>query len=63
MFPVSDAAVLAGMWDGVIFIVRAGMAGFDKAQSACSEPKHGNLLGVVLNGVEETAMYGVNGNY
>ena len=63
MFPVSDAGVLAGMCDGVIFIVRAGMAGFDKAQSACSELKHRNLLGVVLNGVEETAMYGVNGYY
>ncbi|HZR63811.1 MAG TPA: CpsD/CapB family tyrosine-protein kinase [Terriglobales bacterium] len=63
MLPVSDAGVLAGMCDGVIFIVRAGTAGFDKAQSACSELKQRNLLGVVLNGVEEQAIYGGYGYY
>lgn len=56
--PVSDASVLAGMCDGVIFVVRAGVAPFDKAQAACGELKHKNLLGAVLNGVEKDGMYG-----
>lgn len=61
--PVADASVLAGMCDGVIFVVRAGVAPFDMAQAACGELKHKNLLGVVLNGVEEEAMYGAYGYY
>lgn len=56
--PVSDASVLAGMCDGVIFVVRAGVVPFDKAQAACGEITHKNLLGVVLNGVEKDGMYG-----
>ena len=63
VLPVSDASVLAGMCDGVIFVVRAGVAAFDKAQAACGELKHENLLGVVLNGVEEDASYGAYGYY
>ena len=61
--PVADASVLAGMCDGVIFVVRAGVAAFDMAQAACGELKHKNLLGVVLNGVEEEAIYGAYGYY
>lgn len=63
MLPVSDAGVLAGICDGVIFVVRSGVAAFDRAQSACAELKHRNLLGVVLNGVEEQAIYGAYGYY
>jgi capsular exopolysaccharide synthesis family protein len=63
MLPVSDASVLAGMCDGVIFVVRSGVVGFDRAQSACAELKHRNLLGVVLNGVKEQAIYGAYGYY
>jgi protein-tyrosine kinase len=63
VLPVSDASVLAGMCDGVIFVVRAGVAAFDMAQAACGELKNKNLLGVVLNGVEEGAIYGAYGYY
>jgi capsular exopolysaccharide synthesis family protein len=63
VLPVSDARVLAGMCDGVIFVARVGVAAFDKAQSACGELKRENLLGVVLNGVEEEAIYGAYGYY
>jgi capsular exopolysaccharide synthesis family protein len=63
VLPVSDAGVLAGKCDGVIFVVRAGVAAFDMAQAACAELKNRNLLGVVLNGVEEQAIYGAYGYY
>jgi receptor protein-tyrosine kinase len=61
--PVADASVLAGMCDGVIFVVRSGVVAFDMAQAACGELKNKNLLGVVLNGVEEEATYGAYGYY
>jgi len=63
VLPVSDASVLAGMCDGVIFVVRAGTTAFDLAQTACQEFRENNLLGAVLNGVDEEAMYGVYSYY
>jgi capsular exopolysaccharide synthesis family protein len=58
VLPISDAGVLAGMCDGVLFVVRAGMVASNLAQAACAELKNKNLLGVVLNGVQEEAIYG-----
>ncbi len=63
VLPVSDASVLAGMCDGVIFVVRAGTTAFDLAQTACQEFRENNLLGAVLNGVDEEAMYGAYSYY
>jgi protein-tyrosine kinase len=63
ILPVSDAGVLAGKCDGAIFVVRAGVAAFDMAQAACAELKNRNLLGVVLNGVADHAIYGAYGYY
>jgi capsular exopolysaccharide synthesis family protein len=63
VLPVSDASVLAGMCDGVIFVVRAGATAFDLAQTACQEFRENNLLGAVLNGVDEEAMYGAYSYY
>lgn len=63
VLPISDAGVLANMCDGVLFVVRAGMVAFNMAQAACGELKNTNLLGVVLNGVEEEAIYGSYGYY
>ncbi len=63
VLPVSDASVLAGMCDGVIFVLRAGTTAFDLAQTACQEFRENNLLGVVLNGVDEEAMYGAYSYY
>lgn len=63
VLPISDAGVLATMCDGALFVVRAGMVAFDMAQSACAELKNKHLLGVVLNGVEDEAIYGSYGYY
>ncbi|HEY6338180.1 MAG TPA: CpsD/CapB family tyrosine-protein kinase [Candidatus Sulfotelmatobacter sp.] len=54
VLPVSDASVLAGVCDGVLFVVRAGETAFDQAQMACQEFRRKNLVGVVLNHVEES---------
>jgi protein-tyrosine kinase len=58
VLPVSDAGVLAGLCDGVLFVVRAGATTFDQAQMACQEFRGKNLVGVVLNRVEEREAYG-----
>jgi capsular exopolysaccharide synthesis family protein len=63
VLPVSDAGVLAGMCDGVIFVVRAGATAFDLTQAACQEFRENNLLGAVLNGADEEAMYGAYSYY
>ena len=58
VLPVSDANILAGLCDGVLFVVRAGSTAFDQAQTACQEFRGKNLLGFILNRVEEQATYG-----
>jgi protein-tyrosine kinase len=55
---VSDAAVLAAMCDGVIFVVKAGSTALEPSRRACDEFQGKNLLGVVLNGAAEDAAYG-----
>jgi protein-tyrosine kinase len=61
--PVSDASVLAGLSDGVIFVVRAASTPFDLVQTACQEFREKNLLGFVLNRAEEEATYGAYSYY
>src|SRR5437660_415097 len=56
VLPVSDAAVLAPMCDGVIVVVGAGRTSSDLARTACQELRESRLLGVVLNGVEDDAL-------
>jgi protein-tyrosine kinase len=65
VLPVSDAGVLAGLCDGVLFVVRAGSTAFDLAQMAYQEFREKNLVGVVLNHVEErvAAAYGAYSYY
>ncbi len=63
VLPVADAGVLAGLCDGVIFVVRAASTPFDLAQTASQEFQEKNLLGVVLNRVEEEASYGAYSYY
>jgi len=58
VLPVSDANVLAGLCDGVLFVVRAGSTACDQAQTASQEFRGKNLLGFILNRVEEQATYG-----
>jgi len=65
VLPVSDAGVLAGLCDGVLFVIRAGSTAFDLAQLACQEFREMKLVGVVLNRVEESvaAAYGAYSYY
>jgi protein-tyrosine kinase len=56
--PVADASVLADLVDGILMIVRAASTPSETAQRACQELRGRNLLGVVLNAVEEAHAYG-----
>jgi len=50
--PVHDASNLAGLCDGVLFVVHAGKTDNEMALKASTEFRDKNLLGVVLNQVE-----------
>lgn len=63
VLPVSDANVLAGLCDGVLFVVLAASTPFDLAQTACHEFRGKNLVGVVLNRVEERQTYSAYSYY
>jgi protein-tyrosine kinase len=58
--PVADASVLAGCLDGVLLVVRSKSTPSAMAQRACQELKKGNVMGVVLNAVEEIDSYGAH---
>ena len=55
---IHDASILADLCDGVLFVVRAGETNHETAERAASEFRNKNLLGVVLNRVEQAAGYG-----
>lgn len=50
---VSDAVNLARHCDGVLLVVRAGVTKYQQAQQAQAELQAANLIGVVLNAVED----------
>jgi Mrp family chromosome partitioning ATPase len=54
---------LAGLCDGVLFVVREASTAFDQAQTACQEFREKSLVGVVLNRVEERVTYGAYSYY
>jgi len=56
--PVHDASLIAGLCDGVLFVVRAGGTDYEVAEKASSEFQDKNLLGVVLNRAEKSDSYG-----
>jgi capsular exopolysaccharide synthesis family protein len=56
--PVHDASVLAEMVDGVLFVIRAGSTDVEIAERTVAEFQGKNLLGVVLNQVEQSDSYG-----
>jgi protein-tyrosine kinase len=56
--PVADASILADLCDGVLLVVRAGSTPSDVAQRARQELNGKNIVGVVLNAVDEAGMYG-----
>src|SRR5271154_1813383 len=53
VIPVSDAVNLARACDGVLLVARGGVTKFPVAQKAQSELKASNILGFVLNAVQE----------
>jgi protein-tyrosine kinase len=56
--PVADASILADLCDGVLLVVRAGSTPSDVAERARQELQGKNVVGVVLNAVDEAGMYG-----
>jgi protein-tyrosine kinase len=58
VLPVSDAVNLARWCDGVLLVARGGVTKFPIAQRAQSELKASNILGFVLNAVQETPQVG-----
>jgi protein-tyrosine kinase len=54
--PVADASVLADFCDGLILVVRAGSTPAEVAQKARQELAGKNVVGVVLNAVQEEAL-------
>jgi protein-tyrosine kinase len=56
--PVADAISLAGLCDGVLLVVRAGVTASETAQKAYQELRDKNVVGVVLNAVRRTHLYG-----
>jgi protein-tyrosine kinase len=52
--PVHDASSLADLCDGVLFVVRAGLTDYEAAKKGSMEFREKNLLGVVLNQVEDS---------
>lgn len=57
--PVADASVIAGLCDGILLVVRASATPSSAATKVTRELQKRNLLGVVLNAVDEkTLTYG-----
>jgi protein-tyrosine kinase len=61
VLPVSDAVNLARSCDGVLLVAREGVTKFQVAQRAQNELKAANLLGFVLNAVQEAPEVGYYG--
>jgi capsular exopolysaccharide synthesis family protein len=61
--PVADASVLAGFVDGLLLVVRAKSTPSAMVQRAHHDLRKRNVIGVVLNGVEESDSYGANYPY
>lgn len=58
LLPVADASLLADHVDGVILVVRAASTPTLTAERACQELQGRNIVGVVLNAVEQSQGYG-----
>ena len=58
LLPVADASLLADHVDGVILVVRAASTPTLTAERACQELQGRNVVGVVLNAVEQSQGYG-----
>jgi len=58
LLPVADASLLADHVDGVILVLRAASTPTQAAERACQELQGRNVIGVVLNAVEQSQTYG-----
>jgi protein-tyrosine kinase len=56
--PVADATILADVCDGILLVVRSGLTPGPTAQRACQELQGRNVVGVVLNAIQESQTYG-----
>jgi protein-tyrosine kinase len=56
--PVADATILANYCDGILMVVRSGSTASEVAQRALQELQGKNVIGVVLNAVEQSHTYG-----
>jgi len=56
--PIHDANILADLCDGALFVVRAGETRYEIAEKGVLEFRGKNLLGVVLNQVDQNEGYG-----
>jgi protein-tyrosine kinase len=56
--PIADASILAALCDGVLLVVRSASTPTNIAQKACQELKGRNVVGVVLNFIEESDVNG-----
>jgi capsular exopolysaccharide synthesis family protein len=61
--PVADSGVLADLCDGVLLVVQAGVTTVAAAQKTCHELRKRNIVGVVLNGVDGSHVYGESDRY
>jgi protein-tyrosine kinase len=55
--PISDAGLLANYCDGVLMVVRSNSTPFDMARKARQEFSGKQLVGVVLNGIDQGNSY------
>ena len=53
-----DPSILAGLTDGVLLVLRAGVTPMAAAEKAATEFKQKNLLGVIFNQVKQPDPYG-----
>jgi protein-tyrosine kinase len=56
--PVADASIIADLCDGVLLVVRSGSTPSEVAQRARQELQGKNVVGVVLNAVDDAGIYG-----
>ena len=63
VLPVSDAVNLSRATDGVLLVTRSGVTDFTTAQQAQAQLKAANVLGVVLNAVQQAPQLGTYYGY
>jgi len=65
LVPVTDAAVLSALMDGIILVIRVGKTSVDglKRSLELLKPVGKRILGVVLTGIEKSSYYGYRNYY